>query len=77
MLSLWMPVRVAEEIDRKRGQLSKNEFIMAMVEAGLRDEEKVRIASVHQSGTQVPAKSPRLASRNAPATQGGADTSNE
>ena len=73
MLTLYTPVRISsEEIDKRRGKMSRSEFSSVILEAGLSDEEKIIMASVALSGTKLPTRNPRAASKDTttPRTEG-------
>jgi hypothetical protein len=38
--SFWLPVRVLQELDKKRGKMSRNRFAMILIEKGLHQEDE-------------------------------------
>jgi hypothetical protein len=70
ILTPYTPVRISlKEIDRRRGKMSRSEFSSAILEAGQSDEEKIIIVtSVALSGTKLPTRNPRAASKRTTTT---------
>jgi len=77
MLRLYTPVGISlEEIDRQGGKMSRkmsrSEFSSAILEAGRQGDEEEKIitiaTSVGPSGTKLPTRNPRAASKDMTAT---------
>jgi hypothetical protein len=63
MLTMYKPVSILEQVDRRRGKMSSSEFFSAMREEGLLSEKVITImtTSIVPSGKGLPTDSPEAA----------------